>query len=97
VFYLRIALTSYRSYEKFAGLRDFFINIYQINYRIFLLRKILMIFWGCLGQETDSINYKQYRRVEYQYISLVSLIRVLITDVLNTIIGVTVIRGLCAI
>ena len=45
------------------------------------------------GNTFYQLSPKQWRRVEYQYISLFSLTRVLITDGLNTIIGVTVIRG----
>lgn len=45
------------------------------------------------GHKLYQLSPKQWRRVEYQYIGLFGLIRVLIKDGLNIIIGVTVIRG----
>ena len=50
------------------------------------------------GHKFYQLSPKLWRRVEYQYISLFCLIRLLITDGLNIIIGVTVIRGaLCSL
>jgi hypothetical protein len=45
------------------------------------------------GHKFYQLSPKQWQRVEYQYISLFGLIRVIITDGLNIIIGVTVICG----
>jgi hypothetical protein len=50
------------------------------------------------GHKFYQLSPKQWRRVEYQYISLFGLIRVLITEGLNIFIAVTVTRGaLCSL
>jgi len=72
-----------------------FVNIYQINYPLFPslqnMNDILCV--SLTGHKFCQLSPKEWRRVEYQYIRLFALIRVLITDGLNIIIGVTVIRG----